>query len=216
MKLILKPGQNLYFTSDTHYGHENICRGTCSWKDRSGTRDFDTIEQMNQTIVDRINQVVQEDDVLFHLGDWSFGGFSRVEEFRDKIKCKNIHIILGNHDHHIENDKHGIKSRFASVNHYLFLQVSETSPIRGAAVKKTKFVLSHYPICSWKDMYMGVFHLHGHVHLPSNLVVGQGKSLDVGMDGSLMMPYSLDDVKDMLSGQPIKALSLQRDHHEFL
>ena len=116
MKITLKPHQRIWFTSDTHYKHSNICRGTSNWPADSKTRDFDTLDKMNDMIVNNINHLVGEDDILFHLGDWSFGGFENIQEFRNRLICKNIHLILGNHDHHIERDKGGVKSLFASVN----------------------------------------------------------------------------------------------------
>jgi calcineurin-like phosphoesterase family protein len=104
------PLQNVWITSDTHYSHKNICRGTTEWRTEDGqipisqTRDFATIEKMNASIVNNINEVVGQDDILIHLGDWSFGGFEKIREFWDRIICKNIHLVLGNHDHHIENN----------------------------------------------------------------------------------------------------------------
>lgn len=90
----------------THYGHKNICRGASEWNDGGqNTRDFDTIEEMNQAIVDGINKRVKEDDILIHLGDWSFGGIENIWNFIKQIKCKNIHLVYGNHDHHIKGDK---------------------------------------------------------------------------------------------------------------
>ena len=86
MKLVLKPGQKLFFTSDTHYNHSNICRATTKWVGSENlTRDFKSLEHMNSTLVNNINEVVGEDDILIHLGDWSFGGFEQIEEFRNKI-----------------------------------------------------------------------------------------------------------------------------------
>ena len=74
MKLILEKGQNLFFTSDTHYSHTNICRATTRWNDAENlTRDFKSLEHMNSELVNNINEVVGENDVLIHLGDWSFG-----------------------------------------------------------------------------------------------------------------------------------------------
>lgn len=99
----------IWFTSDTHYNHKNICRGTSTWdlseEIHQKTRDFDTIEEMNDYIVKGINDNVKENDILYHLGDWSFGGIDSIWEFRRRIKCKNIHLVLGNHDHHIENNR---------------------------------------------------------------------------------------------------------------
>jgi len=209
MKLKLETGQKIWFTSDTHYGHTNICRGVSKWRDADDnvpvnqTRDFKTLGHMNDVIVESINSVVGEDDILFHLGDWSFGGFDNIEEFRNRIICKNIHLILGNHDHHIERNKGDIQRLFSSVNQYLRLSVSGY-----------EFVLMHYPIASWHNMNDGVIHLHGHVHLPPNKKLAQGKAMDVGVDGNGLKPYVLSQITNIMHKQPIAKLSLPQDHHE--
>lgn len=218
MKIKLTTGR-IFFTSDTHYGHTNICRGVTNWRDENGnvpadqTRDFKSLNHMNDKIVESINSVVGEDDTLFHLGDWSFGGFENIEEFRNRLVCKNIHLVLGNHDHHIERNKGDIQRLFSSVHQYLRLQVSvypETKLYAG----EVDLVLMHYPIASWHNMNDGVIHLHGHVHLPPNKKLSQGKAMDVGVDGNNMMPYSLGEIINIMNKQPIAKLSLPQDHHE--
>jgi len=209
----------IFFTSDTHYGHTNICRGVSKWRDVNGnvpvsqTRDFKTLYHMNDAIVESINSVVGEDDILFHLGDWSFGGFENIAEFRNRIVCKNIHLVLGNHDHHIENNRDGIQDLFSSVNQYLRLQVS-VYPGTVLHTGKVDLVLMHYPIASWHNMNDGVIHLHGHVHLPPNKKLAQGKAMDVGVDGNFLVPYSLNEITRIMNNQPIAKLSLPQDHHE--
>lgn len=218
MKIKLNRGR-IFFTSDTHYGHTNICRGVSNWRDENGnvpihqTRDFETLEQMNDKIVESINSTVGEDDTLFHLGDWSFGGFDNVEEFRNRINCKNIHLILGNHDHHIERNKNDIQRLFSSVHQYLRLQVS-IMPGTKLYAGEMDLVLMHYPIASWHNMNDGVIHLHGHVHLPPDKKLSQGKAMDVGVDGNNLMPYSLGQIMKIMDYQPIAKLSLPQDHHE--
>lgn len=208
----LNKDQKIFFTSDTHYGHKNICRGVSNWTGGlNKTRDFRTIDQMNAAIVDGINQTVGQDDILVHLGDWSFGGFESIQEFRDRIICKNIYLILGNHDHHIENNRGNCQDLFKGVYQYTRLEV--VRPVNSRIVEKFNFVLSHFPICSWHDMNKGVMLLHGHVHLPKHYRIGQGKSLDVGVDGNDLNPHSLSEVINLLKCQPIKALSLPLDHH---
>jgi len=96
---------NTFFTSDTHFHHKNIVAGTSEWDDKRECRDFDTLEEHNAKLVQNINALVKPNDILYHLGDWSFGGVERIWEFRKQLHCKNIHLILGNHDHHIENNK---------------------------------------------------------------------------------------------------------------
>mgnify|MGYP003704315713 CR=1 FL=1 len=55
MKINLDKGQQIWFTSDTHYSHTNIVRGVSRWTDLDKTRDFDTVEHMNDVIVNNIN-----------------------------------------------------------------------------------------------------------------------------------------------------------------
>lgn len=213
MKIKLEKNK-IFFTSDTHYSHTNICRGVSGWRDEQGnvpvdqTRDFKSVSYMNDTIVNSINGVVGDDDILFHLGDWSFGGFENIEEFRNRINCKNIHLILGNHDHHIERNKGDIQRLFSSVHQYLRLQVSVNFG------GDHEFILMHYPIASWHNMNDGVIHLHGHVHLPPNKKLAKGKAMDIGMDGNNMVPYSLGEIMNIMDKQPIAKLSLPQDHHE--
>jgi calcineurin-like phosphoesterase family protein len=210
MKITLNIGQKLWFTSDTHYNHDNICSATTKWTDPSTSREFKSLEHMNNTLVSNINEKVGQDDILFHLGDWSFGGFDKIQEFRDRIICKNIHLVLGNHDDHISNNKKNIQSLFSSVQHYLKLDIKIPN---SRFVVNHSFVCMHFPIASWDNMNQGVIHLHGHVHLPKHLRIGKGKSLDVGVDGNDLNPYSLDEVLNLMKNQPIDKLSLPKDHH---
>jgi calcineurin-like phosphoesterase family protein len=203
---ILTSGK-VFFTSDTHYSHKNICRGVTDWRTQDGevpvhsTRDFNTIELMNNALVDNINSVVGQDDTLIHLGDFSFGGFENIGNFLDRLVCKNIHLVLGNHDTHIKYDRDGIQDRFLSVQQYLEVKINDYY-----------FVLSHYPLQSWHGLNKGVIHLHGHVHLPKNLKFGNGKKMDVGVDGNDLNPYLIDDIIKIMNKRDI-ASDMIRDHH---
>lgn len=203
-KLKLKKETNIFFTSDTHYSHHNICSSTTSWTDKSNCRNFSSLEEMNQTIVNNLNEKVSENDILFHLGDWSFGGIDKIKEFRDQINCKNIYLILGNHDHHIEKNKNNLKSLFLDVFQYLELEILHE--------KNSKFVLMHYPIVSWNKMNEGVIHIHGHTHLPNHLRLSGGKIIDVGLDGNNLYPISLEEILELMSNREIKS-GFKFDHH---
>jgi len=213
MKLTLNKGQKLWFTSDTHYNHGNICSATTQWTDPVTCREFKSLEKMNAHLVGNINEKVGQDDVLFHLGDWSFGGFEQIEIFRNQIVCKNVHIITGNHDHHIENDRDGIQSIFSSVNKYLNLVVKWNvgTPLMG----EQRFALMHFPIASWDNMARGAIHLHGHVHFPADKRIGVGKMMDVGCDGNELYPIEMGEVLKLMRGQPIKSM-FEFDHHEIV
>jgi calcineurin-like phosphoesterase family protein len=202
--------QNVWIFSDPHYNHKNICRGVTSWRTQDGeipieqTRDFPTLEKMNSAIVNNINNCVMPDDTLICLGDWSFGGFESIREFRDRIMCKNIHLILGNHDHHIEKNRNDCQELFKSVSHYNTLEIGQF-----------KFRLMHYPISSWDGLGKGVMHLHGHCHLPTHLRFGKGQRMDVGMDGHPeFRPYNMmDEVIPLLRHRPKISEVGEYDHH---
>jgi calcineurin-like phosphoesterase family protein len=51
---------NIWFTADFHLGHKNIIR-YCN-------RPFGTVEEMNRTILDRLNNLVKANDILYFLG----------------------------------------------------------------------------------------------------------------------------------------------------
>lgn len=212
MKIQLKKDQQIWFISDTHYDHKNICSATSDWGKSRNVRKFDSLNQMNDELANNINELVQPDDILFHLGDWSFNGFENIAKFRNRLVCENIHLILGNHDHHIERNKDDMQSLFSSVNKYLELEIGIPN---GKSEKMTKLhmVLMHFPIASWNNMSRGWWHLHGHVHLPQNKKIGQGKSMDVGCDGNHLRPTSLSYIRAIMKTRPIKPLILPIDHH---
>ena len=197
----------VWITSDTHYSHKNICRGVTNWRTKDGkipiesTRDFNTIEDMNSVIVDNINSKIGPDDTLIHLGDLSFGGFDKIGQFLDRLVCKNIHLVLGNHDHHIKNNRENIHDRFLSVQNYLEVNIGGAN-----------FVLSHYPLCSWNQLSKGAIQLHGHVHLPTNKKWGNGKRLDVGVDGNHYQPYKLTEIVHMMDRREVRS-EIVNDHH---
>ena len=213
MNITLNKGQRLWFTSDTHYNHANICSATTKWVDPVTCREFKTLEHMNAHLVGNINECVGQDDILFHLGDWSFGGFEQIEKFRNQIVCKNVHIITGNHDHHIENNRENCQSLFSSVSKYVNLNVKYNvgTPLQG----EQRFALMHFPIASWDNMARGAIHLHGHVHFNPNMRLQEGKMMDVGVDGNMYFPIDMSEVLRIMRDRPVKSL-FSKDHHEIV
>ena len=197
----------VWVTSDIHHSHKNICRGVTNWRTQDGqipinsTRDFQTIDEMNDVLVNNINSKVGQYDTLIMLGDISFGGFENIGKFLDRLVCKNIHLVLGNHDHHIRNNRENIQDKFISVSDYLQVKIYDQD-----------FVLSHYPFSSWNGLNKGVIHLHGHVHLSNKDKWGLGKRLDVGVDGNDYYPYSLSEIVHMMDRRSIKS-EIDVDHH---
>jgi len=197
----------VWITSDTHYHHKNICRGVTNWRTQEGdipvssTRDFKDLDEMNSIIVNNINSKVGPNDTLIHLGDVAFGGYERIGQFLDRLVCKDIHLVLGNHDQNIIKNIEDIQSRFLSIQNYL-----------EANICGVNFVLFHYPLQSWNNLNKGVIHLHGHSHLSAQNKWGNGKRLDVGMDGNSMYPYKITEIVHMMDRRKIGS-DLINDHH---
>jgi len=58
--------RNIWFTSDTHFNHRNIIG--------YAQRPFESVEEMNEVMIERWNASVRGEDTIYHLGDFSFGG----------------------------------------------------------------------------------------------------------------------------------------------
>jgi calcineurin-like phosphoesterase family protein len=197
----------VWITSDTHYHHKNICRGVTNWRTQDGkipidqTRNFKDLDEMDSVIINNINQKVGPNDTLIHLGDVAFGGFEKIGEFLDRLVCKNVHLVLGNHDQHITKNRENIRDRFLSVSNYLEVSIDDVN-----------FVLCHYPYASWNKLGKGSIHLHGHIHFSAKDKWGKGKRLDVGMDGNNMHPYKITEIVHIMDRRQIRS-EMDLDHH---
>ena len=60
-------GSKIYLTSDSHYGHSNILK-FCD-------RPFKDIEEHDKMLIENWNKKVPQDGLVFHLGDFAWGGY---------------------------------------------------------------------------------------------------------------------------------------------
>lgn len=157
---------------------------------------------MNATIYENINSSIKEDDILYFLGDWSFGGKDKVPIVRENIRCKNIHFVAGNHDHHIERDRN-LQKLFLSVRKELFTKICGRD-----------FFLSHYAHRTYIHQSATSIHLYGHSHgsLPDDI---HSLSMDIGFDTELFghkiyTPYHIDEIFHIMDNikEPVSI-----DHH---
>lgn len=219
----------IYYTSDTHYNHKNLIKGISNWTDASGCRDFKTKEEHDDTLIHNINKCVKADDILFHLGDVAFQGREKIIEFRNRINCKTVHLILGNHDTDIHADAE-LQQIFSSVDFY-----------REININGQKIVICHYPLRTWNKWHHGSWMLHGHCHgklqhqIPATLLkklleekemdvlwslannetvdgyCPNGKSLDVGLDTHPQFrPYSHTELVEIMATKTFTAVDDHR------
>ncbi|MCE7064079.1 metallophosphoesterase [Dyadobacter sp. CY326] len=194
----------VFLTSDTHFGHKNICAGDTTWGSphNEACRNFTNTDAMNAAIVNGINAMVGEKDLLIHCGDWSFGGKENIWNFRQRLNCKNVILMQGNHDHNIgkEHVRGGLFTEFVQIGFY--------------QVESLKFVCCHYPIAIWHQSHHNVPLFYGHVH---GSFTNPGKSLDVGIDNifkttQVYEPIALKTAWNICQNKPA---FLESHHDEF-
>lgn len=164
-----------FFTSDTHFNHQLIAQD----------RKFNSIEEHDNFIIDVWNKTVSKKDLVYHLGDFCFGGHHLVRKIRAKLNGKII-LILGNHDY--TNRLHNIKGIF-----------SEIHIIKEIKINKIPTILCHFAMRVWSKSHYNSWQLYGHSHgkLPPI-----GKQWDVGLDNNNLKLYSEEEIFNILNKQP--------------
>lgn len=201
-----KNGANIVVTSDIHGFHQNLAKGSSNWgRDAktdaerqaalAGCRDFPNHQTMTAKVTENINTVCGVDDILLHLGDWSFGKKENVGTVRDMIQCKNIVNLYGNHDHHLRENP-DYQDMFVACLDYLSFRANGNL-----------ICCFHFPIDEWDEINRGAFHFFGHRHTIGQKFIN-GRSMDVGLDSNNCHPYKLEDLVNLFSAQP-----LVRKHH---
>jgi len=190
-KEIYKNGDHIWFTSDTHFCHENIIK-FCG-------RPFATVEEMNKALVEKWNSIVGPDDIVYHLGDFCWGGSSNWVWILEHLNG-HIHLVLGNHD--VKNIRQGYMQYFDSVTFQRQIE------IEGRAV-----YLNHYPFLTYGGIYRKdsekVWQLFGHVHSKDGSGGADAGRLkfklptqyDVGVDNNNYGPISWEIIKQKISEQ---------------
>ena len=192
------PESGIFFTSDTHFGHSKII-DYCK-------RPFSSIEEHDKTLIQNWNNVVGQDDTVFHLGDFAYGNSQFVSNIIKQLNG-NIILIKGNHD-------------LRNMNPTLYNMFSDAVYQARILIDKQTVYLNHFPflcfdhgdINLYKDNYS--IQLFGHVHsgpLTSSEDVNRLNILfptqyDVGVDNNNYTPISWADIKNKIKQQIDKSL----------
>lgn len=188
---------SIYFYSDPHFNHKNVI-DFCD-------RPYDTLEEMNNTMIQLYNQVVQKDDTCIWLGDCFWGSKSSQKEILAKLNGKKI-LVIGNHD---SNEKSMTNIGFDFVCRRLFRKIAGK-----------KVWLSHYPakisllkyfwltkvkgykirhndrrIALKNDEYL----LHGHTHDKQKTKPYNKRCIHVGVDAWNFKPVSINQIERLLN-----------------
>ena len=183
-----------WFTADLHFGHGNIIkycnrpfmteaeRHEVEKNPRSKfALSAETVARHDEALLEAINTRVQPDDILWILGDFCMGGLPMATDYRNRIRCRNLHLVRGNHD------RPAVEPVFSqTIEQGMFV------------FQKQHIWLNHYPMRSWNRSYHGSWHLYGHVH---GVLAAEDEredwrlTRDVGVDACGYKPLSFDEVR---------------------
>ena len=189
-------GSKIFLTSDTHWGHERIIE-FCN-------RPFKDVEEMNYKLIDNWNKKVPVDGLVFHLGDFAWGGYPFWKNIRSQLNGRII-LIKGNHDE---------KNMTPTAEQELFDYVTFQMKVE---IEGRKVYLNHVPFLCYGGTYRDpkglVYQLFGHVHSgpgAKGLDIDRLKMLfptqyDVGVDNNNYEPVSWAEVNDKIGKQLLKS-----------
>jgi len=179
-----KRRKETFFTSDLHLGHFNIIKYS--------NRPFTDIEQMNNTIINNINEVVMPEDDLWILGDFFFGTAAKAKDFLQRINCNNLHFTFGNHDKEMRKEE--IRGFFKSMDEYKEIKIIDPS-----TNLPQNICMMHFPILEWNQSFRGSWMLHGHTHgnMKYPEMLSNHKIIDVGVDRWNYYPVSYTELKKL-------------------
>ncbi len=150
-------------------------------------RPFANVQEMNRTMIDNWNNVVTDEDIVYHLGDFSFGSFEETKQIVNELNGR-ICLIMGNHDrpHSVEWWQ---KCGFYRVYDKPIL-------IEGF------YLLSHEPL-DWSDDKSNVFaQIYGHVHNRPEFKTVTARTHNVSVEVIGYTPVLLNDVyKEMMEAE---------------
>ena len=173
----------IWLTSDWHFNHSRAFIYE--------PRGFQSVEEMNEAIVERHNSLVQPGDEIYVLGDLCLGGGEADVAQKNKELIErmngNLHIILGNHDTPARIKmyamcKNVIDIKYADMIHY----------------NGYHFYLSHFPTLTGnlekESLKQCTCNLFGHTHQCNNFFEDRPYMYHVGTDSHNCYPVLLDDV----------------------
>lgn len=196
----------IYFTSDPHYWHANVIR-FC-------TRPYSSVEEMNEAMIRNWNAVVQPEDTVYCLGDFSLA-FRAIEAYSSRLMGNKI-LVPGNHDfcHSYHKKSRNLERRAEWIKKYeahgwTVLPEQTTLDIPGVATVN----LCHHPYRlvtsagetyddkyeKWRPKDDGRWLLCGHVHEKWKVV---GRMINVGVDQWDFKPVPITEIVKIICTQP--------------
>lgn len=191
----LNSNQNLFFTSDLHFGHRNVIK-FCN-------RPFADEKEMNSKLIENWNSIVTNDDIVFVLGDifW-FNDSHNIKKVLKQLNGKQIYILPGNHDDF--NSYHRVDDpRIVLCEDIVVLWLESENNIWNKKI--IEIWMSHYPMMTWPHRENGSIQLFGHIHSQIDKTIGVDQDLplhynqlDVGCDRWNWKPININQIINLI------------------
>jgi calcineurin-like phosphoesterase family protein len=186
----------IFFTADTHFGH----RKAIGFENRA----FESVEEMDEKLIENWNEAVGRGDTIYHLGDLSFSNAERTIEIVRRLNGQK-HWIVGNHDKALAK-KPDLARLFNTVGPLKEIKVDDPDARAGG---KQRIIMCHFPLLTWNCAHYGAWMLHGHSHGHMRYPVSM-RIMDVGVDPNWLAPVSYENVKRFMADKEYVAL----DQHQ--
>lgn len=162
-----------FFASDHHFHHKKIIELSRS--------QFSSIKEHNETIIQNHNNVVNDDDLVWFLGD----------------------VILASDDYDILSRLKGRKKLIVG-NHCTAQKIRNYAQYFEAIVGYSELhtcggiIMSHIPVHPSQLESRFTFNVHGHVH---HMTLPDYRYFNVSMEAINYTPIALEDMKQQLSNR---------------
>lgn len=175
----------IYLTSDYHFFHNK----EFVYK----FRGFNSVEEMNEKIVENHNNVVRPQDDVYILGDLLLGGADNLDEGIELLEQLNgkIHLVRGNHD----TDR-----RWRAYQTECNWNLVEAKNSIYLKYGKQNFYLSHFPSLTSnydndKPLRQRLLNICGHTHTLNKWAdADKGYTYHVEVDSHNCMPVSIEQI----------------------
>ena len=166
---------NIFLMSDTHFGHDK----DFIYKPRG----FQSVQEMNETILSNCLKTVKADDDFYLLGDLMLGDFAESSKLVAQLPGK-LHIVLGNHDTANRIKFYEELPQVVSVGYGDLLKVGKKS-----------FFLSHYVTETGNfDSQHIPYNICGHVHTDNKFLDMDRRSYHVEPEAHNNTPVSIEEI----------------------
>ena len=150
-------------------------------------RGFNSVDEMNEAIIENWNSVVKPEDIVYNLGDSIMSDNEKGVELYKKLNGTSF-MIWGNHC--TDNKKNLLAEHCHIVGGWYAWLIK---------YNKLSIYMSHYPTLTAnydeKHFSQHVINLHGHVHSRTPWIDLRNPFMyDVGMDAHKCTPVHIDEI----------------------